>query len=53
MGGKRAVIVAELVGESRKKDNDVIATELFLWFRDEVLAVPWVKDVKRVVVKRF
>ncbi|MBN1244265.1 hypothetical protein JXA31_01570 [Candidatus Bathyarchaeota archaeon] len=53
MGGKRAVIVAELVGESREKSNDVIATELFVWFTDEVLAVPWVKEVKKVVVQKF
>ena len=50
--GKVAVFAVELVDESFAYSDGVIAEELFLWFRDAV-AVPWVKEVKRIVVKSF
>jgi hypothetical protein len=53
MKGKKALIVAELIDESRKKPNDALAKELFKWFRDEAVPAPWVKDVKKVVVQEF
>jgi hypothetical protein len=53
MRGKRAVIVAELIDESRKKSNDAIAKELFMWFSNEVVPAPWVKEIKKVVVQEF
>jgi len=50
--GKLAIITVELVDESFAHSNGAIAEELLQWFRD-VVAAPWVKEIKRVVVKRF
>jgi hypothetical protein len=50
--GKMAVITVELVDASFAHSDGVIMEELFQWFR-EAVAVPWVKEVRRVVVKRF
>ncbi len=50
--GKVAVFAVELVDESFDCSDGVIAEELFLWFRDAV-GVPWVKELKRIVVKSF
>jgi len=47
-----ATITVELVDESFAHSNGVIAEDLFKWFKAAV-AVPWVKEAKRVVVKRF
>jgi len=49
---KLAVVSFELVDESFVFSDGVVAEELLRWFR-EAVAVPWVKEVKRVVVKRF
>ena len=50
--GKLAVISAELVDECFAHSDRVVAEELLQWFR-EAVAVPLVKEVKRVVVKSF
>ena len=50
--GKLAVISVELVDESFAHSDCAVAEELLHWFR-EAVAVPWVKEVKRVVVKSF
>jgi hypothetical protein len=50
--GKLAVVTVELVDESFAFSDGAVAEELLGWFR-EAVAVPWVKEVKRVVVKRF
>ena len=50
--GKVAVFAVELVDESYAFSDGVIVEELFLWFRD-VVAVPWVKEIKSIVVKSF
>jgi hypothetical protein len=49
---KLAVVSFELVDESFAFSDGAVAEELLRWFR-EAVAVPWVKEVKRVVVKRF
>lgn len=49
---KLAVVSFELVDESFVFSDGAVAEELLRWFR-EAVAVPWVKEVKRVVVKRF
>ena len=49
---KKALIVAELVDESFAHSNGAIMEELFQWFR-ETVAVPWIKEINRVVVKSF
>ena len=50
--GKLAVVTCELVDESFAFSDGAVVEELLGWFR-EVVAVPWVKEVRRVVVKRF
>jgi len=50
--GKLAVISVELVDEIFANSDRVVAEELLQWFR-EAVAVPWVKEVKSVVVKSF
>jgi hypothetical protein len=50
--GKLAVVTVELVEESFAFSDGAVAEELLGWFR-EAVAVPWVKEVRRVVVKRF
>ena len=50
--GKLAVVTCELVDESFAFSDGAVVEELLGWFR-EVVAVPWVKEVKGVVVKRF
>ena len=49
---KLAVVTFELVDESFAFSDGAVVEELLGWFR-EVVAVPWVKEVKEVVVKRF
>jgi hypothetical protein len=53
MTRKKAVITVELVDESIMNSNEAIAQDLLKWFRDEAVPAPWVKDVKKVVVKEF
>jgi hypothetical protein len=50
--GKLAFVTFELVDESCVFSDGVVVEELLGWFR-EVVAVPWVKEVRWVVVKRF
>jgi len=50
--GKVAVVSFELVNECFAFSDGAAAEELLRWFR-EAVAVPWVKEVRRVVVKRF
>jgi hypothetical protein len=50
--GKLAVVSFELVDESFAFSDGAVAEELLRWFRESV-AVPWVKEVRRVVVRRF
>ena len=51
MKRKKAVIIVELVDESAEVSNDNIAKDLMNWFREDAVAIPWVKDVKGVTVK--
>jgi hypothetical protein len=51
--GKVAFVSVELVDESFVHSNGVIADELLKWFRDEAVPAPWVKAVKKVVVRDF
>jgi hypothetical protein len=48
---KKAIITVELVAESVVEDDEKIARELFEWFREDAICVPWVKDIKDIVVK--
>lgn len=51
MKKKKAIITVELVSESAAEDDGKIVRELFNWFREDAICVPWVKDVKDIVVK--
>jgi hypothetical protein len=50
--GKLAVISAELVDECFAHSDGAVAEELLQWFR-EAVAVPWVKEVKRLLLRVF
>ena len=49
--GKKAIITFELVDESVETSNSAIVDEMLEWFRDETVPVPWVKEIKKVVVQ--
>jgi hypothetical protein len=51
MKRKKAMITVELVDESVMEANDKIARELFEWLRDDAFSMPWVRDVKVVIVE--
>jgi hypothetical protein len=51
MKRKMAIITVELVEESIVGKNEEIAKELMDWFREDVVSVPWVKDIKGVAVR--
>ena len=53
MKNKKAIITVELVFESAVEDDEKIVRELFDWFREDAIYVPWVKDVKDIVVKKI
>ena len=48
---KKAMITVELVDESVEENSEKIAKELIDWFREYAISIPWVKDVKNIVVK--
>ncbi len=51
MKGKKAIITAELVDESRENSNGKIVQEMIKWFREEAISAPWIKEIKKVVVQ--
>jgi hypothetical protein len=51
MKRKMAVITVELVDESIEDTNENIAKELITWFREELLMMPWVRQVRTVAVR--
>jgi hypothetical protein len=51
MKRKKAIIMVELIDESAGEGNKEIARELLEWFREDVVAVPWVKNVKSIIVE--
>ncbi|MGQ9507143.1 MAG: hypothetical protein ACUVTB_04705 [Candidatus Bathycorpusculaceae bacterium] len=51
MKKKKAMITVELVAESAVEEDKRIVEDLLNWFREDVIYIPWVKDVKDVVVK--
>jgi hypothetical protein len=50
MKRKKAIITFELVDESIEETSRKIAQELLNWFREDVISIPWVRDVKDVIV---
>ena len=51
MKRKKAVITFELVDESVMEADEKIARELITWLREDVVSIPWVKEVKKITVK--
>jgi hypothetical protein len=51
MKNKKAIITVELVAESKVESNERIVEELLEWFREDLIYIPWVKNVKEVIVK--
>jgi hypothetical protein len=51
MRRKRAIITVELVNESIEETDKKIAQELLDWFREDAVFIPWIKDVKNIIVK--
>ena len=51
--GKMSVVTVDLVDDSVVVSNGAITEEKLEWFREEVVPVPWNKEVKTVVVQDF
>jgi hypothetical protein len=51
MKRKKATITVELVDESIKEADEKIVAELLKWFREDAIAIPWVKEVKNITVE--
>jgi len=47
-----AVITVELVDESVGEKAEAIKRELLEWFKEDCFFMPWVKQVKSVMVKK-
>jgi len=48
---KLAVIVVELVDETVEERNDVIKQQLVEWFQEDAVSIPWVKELKSIVIQ--
>jgi len=48
---KKAVITFELVDESKLEKNEKIADEILRWFREEVIFVPWTRNIIEVKIE--
>jgi hypothetical protein len=48
---KKAVVTFELVDESVEETDKRIEEELRNWLQEDVVTIPWVRDVKDVSVK--
>jgi len=51
LGKKKAIITLELVDESNEESNEKILEELLCWMREDAFSIPWVKEVKDIMVK--
>jgi hypothetical protein len=51
MKKKTALITVELVDESLMENDETIIRELFEWFREDAVFIPWAKKVKNIAVK--
>jgi hypothetical protein len=45
------MIVFELVDEGVEERNEKILQELRNWFREDVVSIPWVNEIKDIIVK--
>jgi|YelNatPaOPRAMG01_1025707.scaffolds.fasta_scaffold39169_1 hypothetical protein len=51
MKRKVAIITVELVDESVGSSNRKIVDDLVSWFREDIVSMPWVKEVKEIMLK--
>ncbi len=51
MNKKMAIVMFELVDESMEERNEKIVQELRNWFREDVVSIPWVKEIRDITVK--
>ncbi len=51
MGKRKAIITVELVDESDWEVDEKIVRELLDWFTEDVGFIPWVKNVKGIMLK--
>jgi len=51
MKRKVAIITVELVDESVGSSNRKIVDDLVNWFREDIISMPWVKEVKEIMLK--
>ncbi|MBX5328356.1 MAG: hypothetical protein QHH18_03905 [Candidatus Bathyarchaeota archaeon] len=51
MKKKMVLITVELVDESLVENNETIIQELFEWFKEDAVSIPWAKKVKKITVK--
>lgn len=46
-----AIVKVELIDENITERNEKIVQELLSWFQEDIISIPWVKDVKDIAVK--
>ena len=51
MKRKLAIMIFELVEEASEEKDDVIRKQLVEWFREDNVSMPWIKELKSIVVK--
>lgn len=51
MNKKMAIVMFELVDESMEERNEKIVQELRKWFREDVVSIPWIKEIRDITVK--
>ena len=52
MKKKTALITVELVDESLMENDETIIRELFEWFREDAVSIPWAKKSEEHSSKR-
>ena len=51
MSRKMAIITVKLVDEASKENNDAIKQALVKWFTEDIILMPWMKELKSIVIK--
>jgi hypothetical protein len=51
MKRKMAIITVELVDESVGSSNKKIVDDLVNWFKEDIVSMPWVKEVREIKLK--
>jgi len=51
MKRKLVIIVAELVDEAAEEKDSIIKQQLAEWFQEDAVSIPWVKELKSIVIQ--